>query len=136
MRASSNPDRAAADEAFFRRALASAIGVTAFLEFYGNLVVLPLPLELVLQPTLILVVLLRTVAGLRSEFTNMKTLLDPSGAGLEPARQGGGRALACSSSVAYGRVPPEPPRGYPGKNSAWLDGPAARDANWAGSGSG
>lgn len=71
-----NPDRATADEAFFRHAMVSAIGITAFLEFYGNLFVFPLPVELVLQPTLVLLVLLRTVAGLQSELKGAKKWLD------------------------------------------------------------
>jgi hypothetical protein len=70
-----NPDHAT-DEAFFRHTVVSAIGITAFLEFYGNLFVLPLGVELVLQPTLVLIVLLRAVAGHKPEFKAVKTLID------------------------------------------------------------
>lgn len=77
-----NPHSTKGDEAFFRRAFLAAVGLTAFLEFYGNLVVFPLLVELLLQPTLVFLVLMRTAAGQKPEYKAAKKLLDGLSVGL------------------------------------------------------
>lgn len=71
-----NPQSTKAGEAFFRRAFMAAVGLTAFLEFYGNLVVFPLVVELLLQPTVVFLVLMRTAAGQKPEYKAAKKLFD------------------------------------------------------------
>jgi hypothetical protein len=71
-----NPRSGKADERFFRRAVVAAVGITALLELYGNLVVFPLWIELTLQPTLLFLMLMGTFAGQKPEYAPVKRLFD------------------------------------------------------------
>lgn len=71
-----NSDRASKHDGFFRRTITGAIGLTALLEFYMNVLVFPLPVELVLQPVLVLLGLLSVVAGLNAKYRPAKSLVD------------------------------------------------------------
>jgi hypothetical protein len=68
------PTSTEAGEGFFRRACMTAVGLTAFLEFYGNLVVFPLIVELLLQPTLVFFLLMRSTPAKRPEEETVKNL--------------------------------------------------------------
>lgn len=59
-----------------RRIAREAVGLTIAIEFFVNLYAFSLPIELVLVPLLTLVVLMSTVATMRSEHAQLKGVLD------------------------------------------------------------
>jgi hypothetical protein len=67
---------------FFWRRLRESIGIAAFIEFYSNLVVFPLLIELLLQPLLLLISVLRPFATREPRFLPAKRLLDGLAAAL------------------------------------------------------
>jgi hypothetical protein len=66
----------ASEDGFFAHAVWRALGVGAFLEFYLNLVALPLLWELVLQPILMILVLLSAAAGTNPSYKPVKAGLN------------------------------------------------------------
>jgi hypothetical protein len=61
---------------FFRKRLAAALGITAFIGFFVNLFVLPFGAELLLQPFLALLVGVSVVAGREARHRAVKRLVD------------------------------------------------------------
>jgi hypothetical protein len=61
---------------FFRRALLAAVGYTVLVEFFVNLYVFSLSVELVLVPLVTLIVLTSLVAGMKQETMVVKRVLD------------------------------------------------------------
>jgi len=61
---------------FFRRALLAAVGYTVLVEFFINLYVFSLPVELVLVPFVTVIVLMSLVAGIKQETVVIKRFLD------------------------------------------------------------
>ena len=60
---------------FFRRALLAAVGYTVLVEFFINLYVFSLPVELVLVPFVTVIVLMSLVAGIKQETVVIKLSL-------------------------------------------------------------
>jgi hypothetical protein len=63
-------------EHFFRRAVLNTIKYTILIEFYMNLVVLSLPVELVLVPVVTILTLLSIVTSTDDQYKSVKTLLN------------------------------------------------------------
>ena len=61
---------------FFRRALLAAVSYTVLLEFFINLYVFSLPVELVFVPVVTLTILTSLVAGMKQETMVVKQILD------------------------------------------------------------
>lgn len=59
-----------------RKIVVRAVAVTALIEVYVNLVVFPLPVELVLVPGLTMLTLITAAAGTNPDYALLKTLLD------------------------------------------------------------
>jgi hypothetical protein len=71
--------RAAQDEGdsgFFRRTATATVRWSVFVEFLMNVRVFSLPLELLLQPLLFFLLLVASFAGTRSEYSQVKRILD------------------------------------------------------------
>lgn len=71
-----NCTKIAESPGFFRETVAGTIGVLVFVEFFMNLFVMSLWLELVLQPVLVGLALLSAVGGLKAENQPVKRLVD------------------------------------------------------------
>jgi hypothetical protein len=71
-----NCTQAASDPRFFRRTMVATIGVAVFVEFFMNLYVMSLPMELVLQFVLIVLSLLAAVGGIKPEHKPAKVLCE------------------------------------------------------------
>jgi hypothetical protein len=69
-------NRAASERAFIRDAVRRAIGISAFLEFYMNLVVFDLAVELVLQPTVVVLSLVSVYGHSKREFAPTAKVTD------------------------------------------------------------
>jgi hypothetical protein len=64
------------DRSFFRNAVMNAVAVTVFVEFYVNLFVFPLLVELLLLPTIVFLVMLSTFASSDDKYRPAKRLAD------------------------------------------------------------
>ncbi len=71
-----NAPDAGSKEGFFRRALLRTLGLTAVLELYMNLFVLNLPLELLLQPIVLILSLMSLVATTDPKLGRVKKLAE------------------------------------------------------------
>jgi hypothetical protein len=64
------------EERFFRRAVLATIAVPELIQFVVGTVSFPLPVEFVLQPFIVLLVLLSAVAALQEQHRQVKTIVD------------------------------------------------------------
>ncbi len=71
-----NCTQAASDPRFFRRTMVATIGVAVFVEFFMNLYVMSLPMELGLQFVIIVLSLLAAVGGIKPEHKPAKILCE------------------------------------------------------------
>lgn len=68
--------RASRDPQFFRKTVFATITVSTIVQFFMNVKVLSLPMELALQPFLAFLVLMVAVAETRAEFRRVKTIVE------------------------------------------------------------
>jgi hypothetical protein len=71
-----NVERVARQDRFFRTSAMRAVRLAILIEFFVNLAVLPLPVELVLAPSLVLLALMSAVAEGRDELRPVKAVVD------------------------------------------------------------
>jgi hypothetical protein len=69
-------DQVGKDERFFRKAILSVIGISAFLEFFMNITTFHLAFELLLLPVLTTLSLMVALADSRTEFKSVKRPLE------------------------------------------------------------